>query len=211
MKYFFSLVVLVISVPLFVKVEAAGLSPYDVIVNTSDRMFQRLKIEKPLLDKEPGKIYELVDEIVIPRFDFVRMSKLVLGKNWRQATLEQRKDFTIAFRETLVRTYANSLLEYVGQGITYLPPRQLDSSEDVTVQSEITRPGNSPIEIAYRLYLVNDDWLVFDVAIEGVSLVINYRSSYDQEIRKGGLDKLIIKLAERNHKARTKLAKANEE
>ncbi len=184
----------------------AGASPQDVVIDTSNRMIERLKAEKTVIENEPSKIYELVDEILLPQFDFVRMSKLVLGKNWRRATVDQRKRFTSEFRELLVRTYATSLAEYTDQEIVFLPFRGSASDNNATVHSEVTRPGDIPVEISYRLHNQNNAWKVFDVTIENVSLVTNYRSSYAQEIKKSGLDGLITKLAERNAKARNNLA-----
>ncbi len=176
-------------------------SPQTLVQETSEKMLAKLKAEKELLKQEPGRIYELVNEIVIPHFDFEYMSQLVLGKYWRRASADQRHEFTEQFRTLLVRTYAKSLNEYSDQVINFLPFREVSGGGDVTVRTEVDQPGGFPIPIDYRLHQKGGAWKVFDVIIDGVSLVTNYRSSFSKEIRRGGIDTLIAKLAERNKEA----------
>ena len=176
-------------------------SPQTLVQETSEKMLAKLKAEKELLKQEPGRIYELVNEIVIPHFDFEYMSQLVLGKYWRRASAGQRHEFTEQFRTLLVRTYAKSLNEYSDQVINFLPFREVSGGGDVTVRTEVDQPGGFPIPIDYRLHQKGGAWKVFDVIIDGVSLVTNYRSSFSKEIRRGGIDTLIAKLAERNKEA----------
>lgn len=176
-------------------------SPQTLVQETSEKMLAKLKAEKDLLKQEPGRIYELVNEIVIPHFDFEYMSQLVLGKYWRRASAEQRHDFTEQFRTLLVRTYAKSLNEYSDQVINFLPFREVSGGGDVTVRTEVDQPGGFPIPIDYRLHQKGGEWKVFDVIIDDVSLVTNYRSSFSKEIRRGGIDALIAKLTKRNKEA----------
>lgn len=169
-------------------------APQELVVQTADKMMAKLKEEKDTIKKQPDKVYDLVNEIVLPHFDFELMSKRVLGKYWRSATDKQRAEFTSAFRGVLVRTYANRLTEYTEYKINYLPMRPDADQDKATVRSEIDQPGRTPVAVDYRLILNNKDWKVFDVAIEGVSLVTNYRSSYASEIDRSGLDSLIEKI-----------------
>jgi phospholipid transport system substrate-binding protein len=168
--------------------------PRELVAQTADKMMAKLKEEKEVIKQQPDKVYDLVNEIVLPNFDFELMAKRVLGKYWRTATDKQRAEFIGAFRGVLVRTYANRLTEYTEYKINYLPSRPDPEPDKATVRSEIDQPGRTPVAVDYRLILNGQTWKVFDVAIEGVSLVTNYRSSYANEIDRSGLDSLIEKL-----------------
>ena len=173
-------------------------SPQALVEQTANQMLDKLRTERKVIDEHPGRIYELVNEIVLPHFDFERMSTWVLGKYWRSATPEQRKEFVEQFRTLLVRTYAKSLSSYTDNKLTYLPFRGGPEQTDVTVRTEVDQPGGFPIPIDYSLYLKGNEWKVYDVTIDGVSLVTNYRTTFANQIRQDGLDKLIASLASRN-------------
>jgi phospholipid transport system substrate-binding protein len=143
----------------------------------------------------------LVDKIVLPHFDFYKMSSRVLGKYWRRASDEQKEKFTKEFRILLVRTYAKALVDNMDQTIDYMPVHAPENAEDVTVKTEIPQQGSFPLPIDYSMYLTNGEWKVYDVEIDGISLVINYRTTFANEIRQAGLDKLIAKLSSRNEQA----------
>lgn len=179
-------------------------SPQQLVQQTAEQMLDKLRTERKVIDEHPGRIYELVDKIVLPHFDFERMSSWVLGKYWRRATPDQRKRFVNEFRNLLVRTYAKSLSSYTNNKITYLPFRGAPGQTDVKVRTEVDQPGGFPIPIDYDLYLKGDEWKVYDVTIDGVSLVTNYRTTFSNEIRQGGLDKLISSLANRNNQESAK-------
>jgi phospholipid transport system substrate-binding protein len=176
----------------------AKTSAEELVIDTTDRMLAKLKEQKDELERHPEKVYDLVNAIVLPHFDFPRMAMRVLGRYWRTATPDQRRRFTEEFRTLLVRTYANSLTKYTDQKITYLPVRSPAGADDVSVTAEVDRPGASPVEISYQLFDQGDAWKVYDVKIEGASLVTNYRSTFSTEIRNKGLDALIDTLAQRN-------------
>jgi phospholipid transport system substrate-binding protein len=173
-------------------------SPQDMVQQTADQMISKLREEREVIDQHPGRIYDLVNQIVLPHFDFERMSSWVLGKYWRTATPEQRKRFVEEFRNLLVRTYAKSLASYRDNKITYLPMRASPKDTDVKVRTEVEQPGSFPIPIDYSLYLKGDEWMVYDVTIDSVSLVTNYRTTFANQIRQDGLDKLIATLTDRN-------------
>ena len=172
--------------------------PLEMIKQTADRMLVKLKEDQAIIRKDPTRIYALVSDIVLPRFDFERMAAWVLGKHWRTATPVQREKFVAEFRNLLVRTYATSLTDYTDRSINYTPVRADPGAKEVTVHTTIEQAGAPAIPIDYSLALKEGEWKVYDVAIEGVSLVTNYRTSFSNEIRKSGLDKLIAKLAQRN-------------
>ena len=179
----------------------ASTDPQTLVRDTSQTMLSKLKAERELLDKEPGRIYDLVDEILLPHFDFQYMSQLVLAKYWRRASEDERVAFSAEFRNLLVRTYAKSLNEYVDQEIVFLPFREGVEPDEADVKTEVEQAGSFPIPIDYRLHLNEGKWKVFDVVIDGVSLVTNYRSSFSKEIRQGSIQSLIDSLAERNRQA----------
>ncbi len=177
---------------------AAPQPPLEMIKQTADSMLAKLKEDQAIIRKDSTRIYALVSDIVLPHFDFERMASWVLGKHWRTATPAQRTRFVEEFRNLLVRTYATSLTDYTDRKITYFPVRAEPGATEVTVHTEIAQAGATPIPIDYSLSLKDGEWKVHDVAIDGVSLVTNYRTSFSNEIRKSGLDPLIDKLAQRN-------------
>jgi len=172
--------------------------PQQLVQSTSDQVLARLKQDHDKLQKNPDLIYPLVEDLVLPHFDFTKMSQWVLGVNWRRASDTQKDQFTAQFRTLLVRTYAKALLEYTDQKINYLPLHAADDARTVTVRTEIHQAGGQNIPVDYRMYHKGDSWKVYDISIDGVSLVSNYRTSFNNEIRQGGIDKLIVRLADMN-------------
>lgn len=171
----------------------------DVVVNkTTQQMLAALKQDKDIISKQPGHVYELANEIVLPHFDFKYMSALALGKHWRRATDDQKQRFPQEFRSLLLRTYATALSEYTNEKVVYLPLRDDITLGDVSVHTEIQRDSGPAIPVSYGLHMNNGKWKVYDIKIDGISLVANYRSTFSSEIRRGGMDKLINKLASRN-------------
>lgn len=177
-----------------------NLAPQALVEQVANQTIERIKRDSAKIDKNPAHIHALIDELLMPHFDFKRMSRWVLGKHWRKATAEQKSAFIMQFKSLLVRTYATSLKEYSDEKIHYSPFRGKLASGDVTVRSEIMQPGGFPIPINYRLYLKGDKWQVYDISIDDISLITNYRSSFSKQIRRGGIDKLIQKLADKNKK-----------
>jgi phospholipid transport system substrate-binding protein len=176
-------------------------APQALVKQASDDMLKALKDHEQELNQVSSKIYALVEDILMPHFDFERMSKLALGKNWRQADKAQQKQFVEEFKLLLVRTYSTAMLEYTDEEIRMLPFRDDISKKRVTVPMEVVQPAGPAIPMSLSLY-ENDsnEWKVYDVKIEGISLVTNYRSSFANQIRSGGMDKLLSDLADRNAK-----------
>lgn len=177
---------------------ASGNDPQQLVIDTADQMLSALKANRAELDKNPDLIYDMVKDIVLPHTDFVRMSSWVLGKYWRRASKEQKIRFVRAFRELMVRTYAVALLEYSDQKIEYVPLRDDPASGDVTVRTQVIQSGKQPIAINYNLWRRKDEWKVYDIAVDGISLVANYRTSFATEIKEKGLDALISRLEQHN-------------
>ena len=177
--------------------------PQTLIKTTSDRMQKALKENKATIEKNPSFVYGLVDKILLPNFDFSKMSKLALGKNWRKASTAQRERFIGEFRLLLVRTYSIAMLEFTDGDIVFLPFRGDLAKKKVKVKMEIARPSGPTIPMALSMYLNKQKkWMVYDVKIDGISLVTNYRSTFATEIRNDGMDKLIENLSTRNQKVK---------
>ena len=164
---------------------------------TTEKVMHALSEAGPKLKDNSKQLYEIIDELILPHFDFRRMSSWVLGKHWRVASDEQKKAFTEEFQALLVRTYSRALVDYRDKRIQFLATR-VRTESDVTVRAEIDQGGGPPIPVTYEVSLVDGVWKVYDVAVNGVSLVINYRSSFNSEIQRNGLDGLIQRLKDRN-------------
>ena len=172
--------------------------PSDVVKATVESVISHIEENRSVLEKNPEKIYDLVNQLIIPRFDFVSMSKWVLGKHWKQASEEQRSEFIIQFKELLVRTYARALLEYSGQEIKYFPVEQNPESNLAVVKTELTSTSSAQLPILYRMHQKNEEWKVVDVSVDGVSLVTTYRGSFATQIKKNGFDSLLNELSKKN-------------
>ncbi len=175
-----------------------GESAKQLIMETTDLVFSALRRDREIFREDPERVYTLVNDIILPHFDFPRMSRWVLGKHWKRATEEQRERFIEEFKTLLVNTYATALVQFTDQDVGYLPMRTKAGSKTVMVRTEVKQAGGQPIPINYRMYRKDGVWKVVDVTIDGVSLVKNYRSTYSTEIRRSGLESLISQLAERN-------------
>lgn len=194
---------MVFTAMLSLNVSASSVPAAEQLVReTTDQVIRVLEEERSVIDENPGRIFDIVNEFILPKFDFEKMSQRVLGKYWNRATPEERSKFVHEFQVLLVRTYATALKEYSEQEIKFLPTRERDGGEGATVRTQINQSGSPPIPINYELYRKNGDWKVFDVAIDGVSLVINYRSTFASEIRSNGIDALIRRLAKHNSEKR---------
>jgi len=175
--------------------------PQAMIKSTADQVLSEVTAHKAELEKDSSGLYAMVQHYVVPNTDFYRMAQIAMGRYWRQADEAQRQRIADEFRNTLVRTYASSLLNYSGQQIEYLPLRTQSGDTDVVVATRINLDtGGPPVPINYRVYKADGSWKLYDVIIDGVSLVANYRSSFASTIHRGGVDGLIRRLAENNAK-----------
>jgi phospholipid transport system substrate-binding protein len=179
-------------------VTIAAESPDELVKRTADDVLSVVKADKDIQAGNQEKIFKLAEEKILPNFNFEKVSRLVLGKNWTKATPDQKSAFQNEFKTLLLRTYATALSKYKNQVIEYRPLRLADGATNATVKTSILQQGGQPIAVDYALEKQAEDWKVYDIVIEGVSLVTNYRSQFAQEIRQNGLDSLIKKLAEKN-------------
>lgn len=183
--------------------EVDTIEPQVVVKDSTEKMLQALKDNGGALKEDSSVIFGLVESIIMPHFDFDKMAKLALGKNWRKATAAQKTQFTAEFRLLLIRTYSTAMLEYTDEEIKFLPIRGSLKKKKVKVPMEIIQPGGPSIPMALSMYLnKKETWKVYDVKIEGISLVTNYRSNFANQIRQGGMDKLIESLVRKNEKVK---------
>ncbi|HEY0269050.1 MAG TPA: ABC transporter substrate-binding protein [Methyloradius sp.] len=182
----------------FTSVAFAEVGPDALVKITAEDVLAIVKKDKDIQAGDQAKIYALAEEKILPNFNFDRVSRIVLGKNWNSATKEQQEAFQKEFKTLLIRTYASALSKYKNQTIDYKPLRAQPSDTEVSVKTQINQPGGQPIEVDYSLAKEADGWKVFDIVIEGVSLVTNYRGQFNNEIRQSGMDGLIQKLVDKN-------------
>jgi phospholipid transport system substrate-binding protein len=148
---------------------------------------------------DPAKIARLIEAKVLPHFDFAHMTRLAMGRNWRLASPKQQQALIAEFKTLLVHTYSVSLTAYRNQKIEFEPLRAAPGDTDVTVRSVVKQPGTSPIPIYYEMEKEPAGWKVYDVTIDGISLVITYRDTFMRQVREQGVDGLIKALAAKNH------------
>lgn len=180
---------------------AANLSPpQQIIQNSSDRIQQTLS--QPLYRNDFARATQFVDGVVGDFVDMERVAILVLGRHIRQTTPAQRQQFIKEFRTLLVRTYTKAFLEYTDWHITFLPQVSGEDPARTIVRTTVHQPGQQPINIHYRMMKNRSgEWKVFDILIEGVSLVTNYRSTFNREIAQtGSIDGVIKMLVDRNRR-----------
>ena len=175
-------------------------APDALVRKNTTEILAAIKADKDLAAGDQKKIEKLADEKVLPYFNFVRMTQLAVGRNWRDATDAQKKSLIDEFRTLLVRTYSTSLTQFRNQTIEVKPVKMAAADTEVVVKTQVNQPGGQPIPIDYSMEKTSAGWKVFDVLIDGVSLVTNYRSSFNTEIQKSGIDGLIKSLADRNAK-----------
>lgn len=175
-------------------------APLEMLKRTSDEVIKELKAKRAAIDADPNLVYQIVNEYIVPQLDDVTLAKLALGKNWRKASNEQKIEFVDQFRSLLIRTYGKSLQEFSDQKINFFPVRMKADATKVTVKSEVLQSGGPSIPMDYRLRLKKDAWKVYDIKIDGVSLVTSYKGTFTQEVRKGGIKGLLKMLQDKNAK-----------
>lgn len=177
---------------------AEMLAPDALARSVTDEVLSIIRADKDIQSGDQKKALELVEAKVAPHFHFGRMTQLAMGRNWRQASAEQQKRLVSEFRTLLVRTYTSAFTQYRNQAVEYRPPRMAATDTDVVVQSLIKQPSGQPVAVDYNMEKTDLGWKVYNVKIEGVSLVENYRNTFNTEVQKSGVDGLIKSLAEKN-------------
>lgn len=173
-------------------------APDALVREVSDDVLTIVRSDKDIQNGDTRRVIGLVEEKVLPHFNFRRMTMLAVGRDWRQASEAQQAKLVDNFRDLLVRTYSNALTQYREQTIHYKAAKFAEADTTVRVQTEVRQAGAQPINIDYALEKTAEGWKVFDVVVAGVSLVTNYRGTFAQEIRAGGVDGLIRSLEQKN-------------
>ena len=187
---------------------AQDVAPDVLIKRISDDVIGIIKNDKDIKAGDRQKINALVDAKVLPHFNFVHMTALAMGRNWRKADAQQREALVTEFRNLLVRTYSGALATYKNEVIEFKPLHAGAGDTDVTVKTQVKRPGSEPISIDYSMEKTPNGWKVYDVVVGGVSMVTNYRDSFNAEIRASGVDGLIKSLASKNRSLEDQGAKS---
>jgi phospholipid transport system substrate-binding protein len=173
-------------------------APDVVVRKAADDVLAVIKTDKEVQAGNTARVAQLAEEKVLPFFNFSRMTQLAMGRNWQMASDAQKEVLTREFKTLLVRTYSTALLQYRNQTIEVRPVKAAPGDTEVVVKSLVIQPGGQPIPIDYSMEKVAAGWKVYDVLIDGVSLVTNYRGTFNDQVRQGGVDGLIKSLQSRN-------------
>jgi phospholipid transport system substrate-binding protein len=179
--------------------ENTGLNePQRVVQQISDELRRVLRKDRRLLETDPAYVHRLVDELFLPNVDYSRVLAIVLGPYWKKATPAQRDAFGDEFKALLINTYATAVNELSEWEIRYLPLKLRRGEKDALVRTQVLYPGGKPIDVDYRMREKGGRWLAYDIKVAGISLLVNYRSTFVRMARKKGIDRLIEDLATRN-------------
>ncbi|MGZ5038816.1 MAG: MlaC/ttg2D family ABC transporter substrate-binding protein [Usitatibacter sp.] len=177
---------------------AAQETPDALVKRTADEILAIIKADKDVASGNTAKVVELAEQKVLPHFDFERMTRLAVGRNWSQASDAQKQALVKEFRTLLVRTYSSSLTQYRNQTIEVKPTKIAPADKEATVRTAVIQQGGPPIPIDYSMEKADSGWKVYDVTIDGASLVTTYRGTFNDQIQKGGIDGLVKTLQDRN-------------
>ena len=181
--------------------------PKALLESASIKMINALNDNREKIKNDPKFTQQLIEENLLPHIDFITASKYVLGSSWDTATKEQKIQFIKAFRTLLLRFYSSALTEYLSNHDEKLDPSSMVffdpgtiTSDQVTIRSEVQPKSGKPVPVNYQMHKTRRGWKVFDVSVEGVSVITTYKTSFASEIQQGGIDKLIASIEERNAK-----------
>jgi len=190
---------------LLVQVAAAqDLVPDALVKSVTEQVIAVIKQDQDIQTGNKRKTIALVEQKVLPHFDFTRMTALATGVHWRKATPEQQTILVEQFRTLLVRTYSTALSAYRNQAIDVKPLRGRAGDAEVVVRSEVKQSGAAPMTIDYSMEKAPTGWKVYDVAVGGISLVTTYRETFANEVQSGGIEGLIKSISEKNQKLAAK-------
>lgn len=177
---------------------AQELAPDQLVQKITEEVLAAVKSDKQLAAGDRQKAVKLAEEKVLPYIDFEHATRLAVGRAWAQASPEQKKNLVTEFRNMLVRTYSNAVETYQGQTLKVLPSRGKQDPEDTVVRTQFIRSGGQPLPIDFAMRKTGQGWKVYDITVEGVSLVLTYRSEFDAVVKQEGIDGLIKRLTQKN-------------
>ncbi|MEE8254492.1 MAG: ABC transporter substrate-binding protein [Nitrosomonadaceae bacterium] len=197
MKTYFGIAALLSTLLLTPTTWAIETSPDILVNNTAQEVLAIIKRDKDIQSGNKAKILELVESKILPHFNFARMTRLAMGKNWSKAAPQQQQELQKQFRTLLVRTYYKALSVYSHHTIKVTPLKAI-AGDYATVKTQVIQTHGQPVSIDYSMEKTSNGWKVYDITVAGISLVINYRSSFNSQIRRGGIEGLLKTLAEKN-------------
>ncbi len=172
--------------------------PEALVRQITREVLAELQADKALQAGDKQKAIALAEKKILPHLDFAEATRFVMGRSWSRASPEQKKRLVAEFRSLLVRTYANAFHGYGGQAMEVLPVRMHPEDTEVTVRNKYLRPGAPPLMVDYAMHKTPEGWKIFDVAVEGISMLMVYRAEFAEQLRRAGVDDLIQGLAEKN-------------
>jgi phospholipid transport system substrate-binding protein len=172
--------------------------PEALVKKITEEVLAAVKSDKQLAAGDRQKAVKLAEEKILPHVDFEEATRLAVGRGWKEASPEQRKKLIAEFRNMLVRTYSNAIGGYEGQTMKVLPSRVKPGDTEATVRNQFIRPGGKPVLIDYAMRKTDAGWKIYDIVVEGVSLVLTYRSEFDAVVKQEGVDGLIKRLGQKN-------------
>ncbi len=178
------------------------LGPEELVRKVTQDVLDAIKSDKELAAGDKQKALKLAEEKVLPHIDFEEATRLAVGRAWAQATPEQRGRLVEEFRRMLVRTYSSAISAYEGQTMKVLPVRMRPGDTEVAVHNRYIRAGGTPLPVDYQMHKTDQGWKIYDITVEGVSLVLTYRSEFDAIVKQQGIDGLVKRLEEKNTPAK---------
>jgi phospholipid transport system substrate-binding protein len=177
---------------------AQELGPEELVKKITAEVMAAIKSDKQLAAGDKQKALKLAEEKILPHVDFEEATRLAVGRGWKQASPEQQKKLVTEFKNMLVRTYSNAISAYEGQQMKVMPVRMKPGDTDATVHNQFIRPGGKPVLVDYSMRKTGQGWKIYDIVVEGVSLVLTYRSEFDAVVKQEGIDGLIKRLSAKN-------------
>jgi phospholipid transport system substrate-binding protein len=190
--------------------KSANTDPQPLLEKRIHELLVRLRDNSDAIRKDKTVAYQISDELIVPLIDFPRITRLVIGKYWRDATSTQREELENQIQELLVRSYVTAMANYIDELVSeknmveFMPSSYKPGDRKASVRANIALGGRAPAEVQYQLYYV-DQWKIYDIRIEGISMALTYRTSFGEQINRDGLDKLIAQLVERNRNGEVEL------
>lgn len=177
----------------------AGPPPDELVKSVANNLLAIVREDQALRAGDTSRMAQLLEEKIVPHFDFERMTRLAVGRSWRQATPEQQAQLVDEFRRLLARSYSAAYSTYNHIVVDVKPLKLQPTDDDVQVKTLIRLPGGAPpVSVDYSMVKASEDWKVYDVTVDGVSLVTTYRTTFAEEVNKSGIDGLIKSLAALN-------------
>ena len=197
MKKLFTILLLAVC-GLMTSVSAEEKTPEQIVEETSIELLKIINEQSERIKSEEGYVNKVIDELVLPVIDLQSMGKLILGKHWKTASEEQRAKFIEQFKSMLTRTYAKSVADYGDAKVTVFPPQGEQKGKRHRVKTHLDIGSGTPLQVDYVFRRKDDSWKVFDLVVDGLSLIKNFRTSFSQEISETSLDALIARLVSTN-------------